>query len=196
MTSEDFYYFLPYILGFIVLVWYFRKRVEAGRKIERRWRMFADERGLVEQGGGFLEFHGESHGMHFILDAHTVKTGDSYKTYTRMRIQVPGLPEGFGIRRETGFDRLGKKLGLADIQIGDSEFDKSFIIKGADEEKVKTYLNQERRHALIRYLDELESFEIKDGFLAVEKPYMIENLPEMDMLFSKAGDLAQSLVGG
>jgi hypothetical protein len=71
------------------------------------------------------------------LDTHTVSTGHSHVTYTRMRAPYIN-PEAFRftIDRKGLFSELGKLLGIQDIEVGDPEFDEAFVIKGNDESKV------------------------------------------------------------
>ena len=72
------------------------------------------------------------------LDTYTVSMGGhSHITYTRIR--APYLnPEGFRftIYRESLFSGLGKLFGMQDIEVGDPEFDRAFIVKGNDESRV------------------------------------------------------------
>ena len=43
------------------------------------------------------------------------------------------------------FSPLGRALGMQDIEIGDAEFDRVFVLKGNDEAKVRQFFC--RRHA-------------------------------------------------
>jgi hypothetical protein len=72
------------------------------------------------------------------LDTHTVSTGKTTITYTRMR--APYLnPSGFAftVYRKGIFSDLGKWMGMQDVEIGHPEFDEQFIIKGNDEAKLR-----------------------------------------------------------
>jgi len=95
--------------------------------------------------GGFWEKdkllfkHGE---WEILLDTYTVSNGKSSSTYTRMRapfFNKDGLY--FKIYREGIFSSIGKFFGMQDIQIGDPFFDKHFVIKGNNEEKIKLFLS-------------------------------------------------------
>jgi hypothetical protein len=60
-----------------------------------------------------------------------------------LRIEMPGPnPKGLGfsIFREFAFHRLGKALGLRDIETGDTDFDRAFIIQASDPEFMRLAL--------------------------------------------------------
>lgn len=60
-----------------------------------------------------------------------------------LRIEAPGPnPKGLGfsICREFAFHRLGKTLGLRDIETGDPDFDRAFVVKGSDPEFLRVAL--------------------------------------------------------
>ncbi|MGK7345317.1 MAG: hypothetical protein ACNS63_05865 [Candidatus Nitrospinota bacterium M3_3B_026] len=193
MSLEDVYILLPYILAFLILLWIFKKKIQERGEVDRKWRMFAAERGLSEEGKGSFVFTGENEGMPFILDVHIVSAGDTSTTYTRMRVAPPDLPAGFRLRPESRLSRLGKALGTMDVETGDPEFDKTFIVKGDNPEQVRTYLDPDRRHILLRGLKEFGAFEIKEGRLQVERSGLIKDLSELERLFARLGDLAAAL---
>ena len=63
---------------------------------------------------------------------------DGKSLVTRLRAPYVN-PEGFRftIYRKGFFSDLGKLLGMQDLEVGDSDFDEAFIIKGNDESKVR-----------------------------------------------------------
>ena len=80
-----------------------------------------------------------------LLDTYTVSTGQSSHTCTRMRapfVNKDGLY--FQISREGFFSSIGKFFGIQDIEIGDPFFDKQFVIKGNNREKIKLLLADDR----------------------------------------------------
>ena len=71
------------------------------------------------------------------LDTYTVSTGKSHITYTRMRapyVNKDGFQ--FTIYRKGIFSDLRKRLGMQDIDIGDPDFDRDYVIQGNDECRV------------------------------------------------------------
>jgi hypothetical protein len=68
------------------------------------------------------------------------------------RLRAPYInPEAFRftIYRKSVFSDLGRLLGMQDIEVGDPDFDESFIIKGNDESKVRElFANPEIRQMI------------------------------------------------
>lgn len=96
------------------------------------------------------------------LDTYIVSTGKSSVTYTRMRAPYVN-PDGFRFKiyREGLFSGLGKLLGMQDICIGDDDFDKAFVIKGNDENKVISLFSDTRIRELVD-MQPYISLEVKD----------------------------------
>ena len=72
------------------------------------------------------------------LDTFVVSTGKSHIPFTRMRapfVNADGFH--FKVYRENIFSGIGRMLGMQDIEVGHSEFDRAFIIKGNDPIKVQ-----------------------------------------------------------
>ncbi len=71
------------------------------------------------------------------LDTFVMSTGKGHIPFTRMRAPYVN-PDGFRFRvyRAGVFTELGKILGMQDIEVGHSEFDRAFVIQGNDPVKV------------------------------------------------------------
>ena len=67
----------------------------------------------------------------------------------------------FNIYKEDIASSIGKLFGMQDIIIGDDVFDKNFIIKGNNEEKIKILFNDKRIKELIDEFPDV-SFQIRD----------------------------------
>lgn len=99
-------------------------------------------------------------------------------TYTRMRapfINKDGLY--FEISREGFFSSIGKLFGMGDIEIGDSSFDKQFVIKGNSPEKIKLLLADARIRKLCEQQPNIH-FRIKDdeGWFGADFPEGVDEL--------------------
>ncbi|SHO46676.1 DUF3137 domain-containing protein [Anaerocolumna xylanovorans] len=84
------------------------------------------------------------------LDTYTVSTGKSSVTYTRMRapyVNKDGLQ--FKIYKAGLFSELGRLFGMQDIEIGFSEFDSDYVIKGNNEEKIQLLFSKTSIQSLI-----------------------------------------------
>jgi hypothetical protein len=75
-----------------------------------------------------------------VLETHTISTGRSSSTYTRMKFPFNSTNGfTFSISSENFFTHLIKKIGFNDIQIGECEFDDKMYLKSNNEEKAKSF---------------------------------------------------------
>ena len=118
------------------------------------WRQFAEEAGAEFVDGGFwkgIEVVARVEDWTITLDTHTVSTGQSSITYTRMRtpfVNTDGFR--FAIYRKGPLTKLGRALGMQDIALGYPELDRDFVIKGNDESKLRVLFSNERIRELIQ----------------------------------------------
>lgn len=143
------------------------------------WEQLSDELGARFVRGGFFKgsrVEARIKGWTVTLDTFTVSTGKTTVTYTRMRapfINKDGFR--FLIYRRSAFSAVGKLLGMQDVEVGgpkiesqgplfgvpsyvdpdfiegsDPEFDREFIIKSNDEEKVSRLFKRFKIRELIR----------------------------------------------
>lgn len=112
------------------------------------------------------------------LDTFSVSNGKNSTTYTRMRaLYVNKDNLRFTIYRSNLFFELGKKLGMQDIEIGDPQFDRDFIIKGNNPEKIRKLLSYPRLRELIAVQPRI-SFQVKDdeGWFGSSFPEGVDEL--------------------
>ena len=112
------------------------------------------------------------------LDTFVMSTGKSSIPFTRMRAPYVN-PDGFRFKvyRAGLFTELGKILGMQDIEVGHSEFDRAFVIKANDSTKVHLLFG----NAEIRQLLEAQpaiSLEVKDakGWFGTSFPEGVDEL--------------------
>lgn len=130
------------------------------------WRKLCAETGAEFVQGGFWKgdkvqaTHGE---WTITLDTYAVSTGKVTVVFTRMRAPYVN-PDGFRftIYRRGFFSDLGKWLGMQDIEVGEREFDRDFIIKGTDAGKVRALLDNARVRELIAAQPHIH-FAVKDN---------------------------------
>jgi hypothetical protein len=111
-----------------------------GPSKEEIWQQLCSEIGADFVQGGFWrgdKVQARVKEWVITLDTYTVSNGKTSTTYTRMRAPYVNR-DGFRftIYRKGLFSELGKLLGMQDIEIGDPEFDRDFIIKGDNEAQV------------------------------------------------------------
>jgi hypothetical protein len=106
------------------------------------WRQLSQEIGAEFVEGGFwasTDSKVQAHVGPWIVTLDVGRSDEDGKSLVT-RLRAPYVnPEGFRftIYRKGFFSDLGKLLGMQDIEVGDPDFDESFIIKGNDESKVR-----------------------------------------------------------
>jgi hypothetical protein len=98
--------------------------------------------------------------------------------YTRMRAPFVN-PSGFRfeVYRKSVFSGIAKALGMQDVEIGDPPFDEDFIIKSADESRLRQLLANERIRELIAKQRDV-NFAVKDdeGWFGTKFPEGVDEL--------------------
>jgi hypothetical protein len=124
-----------------------------GPSRESVWRQLSSEMGGEFVKGGLWKgdkvqaTHGE---WTVVLDTYVVSTGKVTIVFTRMRAPYVN-PDGFRftIYRHGFFSELGKRLGMQDVEIGDEDFDRDFIIKGTSESKLRALFGDAKLRQLV-----------------------------------------------
>jgi len=145
------------------------------------WTQLSAEIGARYKEGGFWKgdkveaTHGD---WTVTLDTYSVSTGKVTIVYTRMR--APYVNPGglrFKIYRAGIFSGVGKMLGMQDIEINVDPFDRDFIIKGTDEEKVRELFSNPRLRELVALQKDV-NLEVKDdeGWFGPSFPEGVDEL--------------------
>jgi hypothetical protein len=112
------------------------------------------------------------------LDTFVVPAGKVYIPCTRMRVPFVN-PSGFRftVYRKSVFSGVAKLFGMQDIEIGDDEFDREFIVKGTDESHVRTLLSRIPLRELIAVQPDI-NLSVKDdeGWFATKFPEGVDEL--------------------
>jgi hypothetical protein len=145
------------------------------------WEKIAGDLGGEYKEGGILSndvLRVRSGEWEITLDSYASGEGDALVTHTRMRapfINKDGLY--FKIAREGLFAHVEELLGMQDIATGDEYFDKHFLIKGNNEEKVHLLLKSPKLRTLIREQPQI-NFEIRDddGWFGADFPEGVDEL--------------------
>ena len=152
-----------------------------GASKDELWEQMATDIGVeYEDRGAFGQdvLRYNSGEWEITLDTYAAGDGTSSVNYTRMRapfVNKDGLR--FKICREGLFAPIGKLLGLQDIQVGDEFFDKNFLIKGTDEEKIKLLLKSPALKKLIQAQPDI-NFQIRndEGWFGASFPDGVDEL--------------------
>jgi hypothetical protein len=117
------------------------------------WRQFCAQTGSTYVPGGFAKTDkiNATHGPWTVtLDTFVVSSGKSAVIFTRMRAPYVN-PDGFRftVYRKGIFTEIGKWLGMQDVTVGHDEFDRDFVIKGNDEQKLRRLFSSQKIRDLI-----------------------------------------------
>lgn len=119
----------------------------------RRWRDFADSKGLVASGMGILErprIHGLYQGVQVVVQNEVHGSGKNRRTYTRFTAHFHRvLPGGMHVTAEGLGDKIVKFFGGQDIQLGQDGVDRALRIKGADPGQVREVLGDRALRAAV-----------------------------------------------
>ena len=121
-----------FIVGVFALVYFSRQRWQ------KAWGDLATVTGLTFEPGGFLgpspRVAGTYRGRALTLDTFTRGSGEHRHTYTRIVLFVNNAAGLYlALYQESVFSKIGKFFGMADIQVGDEEVDRRFVIKSKPE---------------------------------------------------------------
>ncbi len=146
-----------------------------GPSKEEMWRQLCAATGADYIQGGFWKGdkvqvkHGE---WTITLDTFVVSTGKSTAHFTRLRAPYVN-PDGFRftIYRRGFFSDIAKFMGMQDILVGHEDFDRDFIIKGKDREKLRALFDNPRLRELFAAQPEIH-LTVKDneGFWGPDFP--------------------------
>jgi len=112
-----------------------------GPSKEEVWKKLSEEISADFVDGGFWKgskVKGQVKQWTITLDTYAVSTGKATIVFTRMRapyVNKDGLR--FKIYRRGLLSNLGKLLGMQDIEVGFSDFDDEFIIKGNNPDQIR-----------------------------------------------------------
>lgn len=133
---------------------------EVGGRYEKRSWLHSDRVDVT---------HGE---WTITLDSYTVNTGKMVVVYTRLRAPYVNPDRfRFTVYREGLFSEIAKRLGMQDIEVGHPAFDRDFIIKGNDPEKLRALFAHEPLRTLLSAQPKVH-FMVKDneGFFGKDFP--------------------------
>ncbi len=93
-----------------------------------------------------------------------VGSGKNQVLYLMTTFSPSPFPFEFTIGKEGFFHKIGKVMGMNDIQFGDEEFDKKFRLKSKSEDQFRSLLNYKLQQALALIGDDLRgNIESKNG---------------------------------
>lgn len=139
----DFAFFI--FMGFLFAgIFYFAHKHE--QKVVAEWMAVANDHGLEffdSQIQGQLPS-----GRHICIRKEVRGSGKTKQTWTCGSITVDALPVTLVMTRENILHKAGKLFGMQDIQAGDEDFDRKFMIRGEETDVMDGLKHPELRQAL------------------------------------------------
>ncbi|OIQ31375.1 MAG: hypothetical protein BM555_05295 [Crocinitomix sp. MedPE-SWsnd] len=80
---------------------------------------------------------GQKDGINITIDERMVGSGKNQHVVTTLTLTPTSFDFDFKIGKEHIFSKMGKGLGFKDVEIGDEKFDKRFLLKSKDPDKLK-----------------------------------------------------------
>jgi hypothetical protein len=129
--------FFAFLIGIIVLSFRFVKK-QNSKKIElfQQWalRLNLQHEHKKRMLAKLNTISGDLDGQPIVIYEHIVGSGKSQVLYTTVTFAPNPFDFDFKIGKEGFFSKVGKSLGSRDIELGDEEFDKKFLLKCKDHE--------------------------------------------------------------
>jgi hypothetical protein len=141
------------VLGLMAIVVVFS--IFNSRARQAGWREAASQAGLAYEPGSFWGkspfISGVFHGRSLALDTFSTNTGKNRTTYTRLVVALENPAAiSLSLSGEGLGSKMGKLVGMKEIQLGDAEFDSRFFVRGEPEMAVQRLLaNSSLRQKLL-----------------------------------------------
>ena len=183
------------VVGGVLVFQYLQRRGQM-----RAWQEVAAQSGLACEGGSLLTYptvKGIYRGreLEMYVHRHTTGAGKNRRTSTSTRIAMTvDNPAGLrlDLSEEKILGRIGKQLGMQDIQVGDAEIDRRFMIKGEPAEAVGQMFMSETLRQKLLALPSL-NLELNGTALRYEKPGAEKKAERLTGLFELMDELAAAV---
>jgi len=138
---------------------------------------------------GFLTRRVETKHGNWTITLEIYSVGGRGQPLTRLRAPYVNLDKfRFNLSRASIFTKLGAKLGMRDVIIGDSQFDDAFVTKGNDENRLRELFSNEKLRTLISVYPNI-TLAVRDAELRSDRQF-----PEgVDELFLTAAGVISDL---
>jgi hypothetical protein len=162
------------------------------------WKQFATELGAEFVDGGMLRgskvlIKVKEYAV--TLDTYTLPSGDSNTTYTRLRASLPDKKDlQFTLQRRNWVAKLDKALGTKEINIGDPEFDRDFVIRGENPAAVQAVFSNRRIYQLLQAQKSLV-LGVRGNELRLDEYGVIKDVERLKSMFALFSLMLDQLEG-
>ena len=137
---------------------------------------------------------GSVSGIAVHVDTFTRRSGNNSTTYTRYQVRYPSPGFDFKLSRTGGFAKIGRLLGIRDVEMGDQAFDGAFTIKTDDRNQLEQLLTPSVRSGLFRLLASYPSVVISDGHIGLEIARLERDPDRLESIIRRLVSTAQLFV--
>ena len=183
------------VFALVFAVAYFGRRAQ-----QTAWSDLAARTGLTFEPGGFFgpvpRVTGAYRGHPLTLDTFTRGSGKNRTTYTRIVLFVNNAANVYlALYQESVFSKIGKFFGMQDIQIGDEEIDRRFIIKSKPESfAASPFTSISLRQQLLQA--RVLNVEVDGRELTFEQVGVLKEAEYLKFLFDLLSQLAEKVEAG
>jgi hypothetical protein len=163
----------------------------------RAWDELASQTGLSFEPGSFwgrtMSLTGTFRGRPLKLDTFRVQMGRNSVLFTRIRVKIENRNGvRLSLRKEGLGSKLGKLLGASDIQTGDDELDRRYMIKGQPQDFVVRLLSIVNLRQKI-LASSINAINVDEAGVSYEKRGFQANLEGLLAMFGLLSDLADAV---
>ncbi|MDJ0497583.1 MAG: hypothetical protein QNJ89_07120 [Acidimicrobiia bacterium] len=161
---------LPIIFLLVVLIAFLAWR--SHQRTVQMWNEVARELGLGFQVGSGISrpvLTGAIGGLPVHIDTYVQRSGNNSTTYTRYRVTYPHLGFELQLKRQGAFAAITKLFGAQDVEIGDSLFDETFVVKTNNPNRLRALLTPSVRTGLLRLVASYSGVVISDDNITFSK---------------------------
>lgn len=142
-------------------------------------------------GRGNISFKGRNRNFPCALETinDPCDEGES-ELYTRISLELPGIPKDFILRPKAAmvlaFARL---ISHREKEFHVESFEREFLVKGGSTNVIQTFLTDDHKRAIVDFSNDYDGLRIQDGKLFCIRKGQVDDLFELDQLYSRIGEL-------
>ncbi|MBI2896985.1 MAG: hypothetical protein HYY06_25735 [Deltaproteobacteria bacterium] len=162
-----------------------------GKRRAAAWARLAQRLGLT-YGNGTV--YGQLEGQAVRLVTEVRGSGKSRHTVTVVSSHVfPAFDLGLAVSRHGFLAAIGQLMGATDIEVGDPEFDRAFVVRADEPERARIVLDRELRQVLGQVAGTGFPFRISDGGFSIERRGASEDERWLEWSLVTAGRVARHM---
>ena len=159
-------------------------------RVGETWQRVSERLGLTYRARGMVA---QGHTDQVGVRAEVTILEKSWATVVSATFDPP-LGVGLELSREGLLSSFGKMLGGQDIELGDPAFDRHFIVKGRDPDRVKLILEPDARAILLALDQSGGNLEVSDRAVTMTVPLIVSDQDPLLQLISQVTEAGNKMV--